>query len=64
MPTASATTHSRSNGDFPVRAEFPRMGGVGLGQSVIARLRVITKYDRAANAQSLPLASTFDVLTL
>jgi hypothetical protein len=28
------------------------------------RLRVITKYDRAANAQSHPLASTFDVLTL
>jgi DNA invertase Pin-like site-specific DNA recombinase len=28
LATASATTHSRSNGDFPVRAEFPRMGGV------------------------------------
>ena len=26
MPTASATMHSRSNGDFPVLAEFPPNG--------------------------------------
>jgi hypothetical protein len=42
----------------------PVFSQVASGQFVIARLRVVTKYDRAANAQSHPLASTFDVLTL
>ena len=28
MLTASATTHSRSNGDFPVLGELPRIGEV------------------------------------
>ena len=60
MPTASATTHSRSNGDFPVRAEFPRMGGVVLARFCLCNGVFEPSHGRFVSALKIPFPGNGD----